>query len=196
MQIWIITQQMRKLARSMLVGDILIHSVLGYGLQNDFVLLSNEIYFSILLEELVNRVVTQYTLQSLRPFVWVQPYQPARGWWVLSARSDRGWPADEGIVREGGGVPRCSGTPTPARRLVYPALARALSCNPFSRVSYPSRTRIYIARLSQTEAWPSSLYTEVGRSERGVPLDPRLGSRIPVQRRYRCNDPSSLYLLR
>lgn len=66
----------------MLVGDILIHSVLGYGLQNNFVLLSNEIYFSILLEELVNRVaiVTQYTLQSLRPFVWVQPYQPARGW--------------------------------------------------------------------------------------------------------------------
>lgn len=110
---------------------------------------------------LVNRVaiVTQYTLQSLRPS-------------GCSGASRRGaaeyWAWDRRVAgrRRGcwwreGGVPRCSGTPTPAHVSSIPP-TRVLSCNPF-RSCPPLRdpqTRIYITRLSQTGPWPSSLYRD------------------------------------
>lgn len=117
--------------------------------------------------ELVNRVaiVTQYTLQSLR----------SSG---CSGASRRGaaeyWAWDRRVAgrRRGcwwreGGVPRCSGTPTPSHVSSIPP-TRVLSCNPFHPCP-PLRdpqTRIYITRLSQTGPWPSSLYTGTGRSKK------------------------------
>lgn len=130
--------------------------------------------------ELVNRVaiVTQYTLQSLRP-------SGCSG--ASRRRAAEYWAWDRRVAgrRRGcwwreGGVPRCSGTPTPAHVSSIPP-THVLSCNPF-RPCPPLRdpqTRIYITRLSQTGPWPSSLYTEIGRSKRRA-IRLRWSSKIPV----------------
>lgn len=123
-------------------------------------------HFSILFEELVDHVaiVTQYTLQSLRPGAAVPAgaglvsIERGIGRRVAGRRRDcaRGW---------WGATLFWHASPC----LVYPALVRALSYNPFSRAFYLSRTRIYISRYINNKLNQS--LTVLGRSQRGVPLD-------------------------
>lgn len=107
-------------------------------------LLSYEIFFDPI-RDLVNHVaiVTQYTPQSLCPFVWVQPYQPARGWWVLSAGSEGGLPTKGLCARMVG----CHAV------LVHQPLDASSVPFSLSRAHCPatlslSSSHIYIARLN------------------------------------------------